>query len=145
MKKTILLSALLSFVFTCIHAQFTQTDGKTITLGSNSIVRHNIDGSIDNTFGVSGTRLLDFTPAYVAFQADGKIVVTGSHNIGTDNFFFYFHDHCFPLHPMVGHKPRIRYHNTTDDGIYNTVFCSARKRIVSTFQLPWHYIVFHFC
>ena len=71
-----------------------QADGKIIVAGytlccSNAedfaMVRYNVDGSIDNTFGVNGKVITDFAGAFVAsdiahaiaIQADGKIILGG--------------------------------------------------------------------
>lgn len=74
-----------------------QPDGKILMAGlSNNgsdydfaLVRYNSNGSLDTTFGSAGKTLTDFggysDAAYSMFtQTDGKIVVAGSTNIGSD-------------------------------------------------------------
>jgi len=78
----------------------TQSDGKIVSVGWASfsgktdfaIVRYNIDGSLDDSFGTNGVVMTDFGSDYnalehdydynvahsMAFQADGKIVVVGN-------------------------------------------------------------------
>lgn len=77
-----------------------QTDGKIIAVGYTSdnvdvtfaLARYNPDGSPDNTFGVGGKVVTDFS-SYddklnaVALQPDGKIVCCGTTNNGIDNDF----------------------------------------------------------
>ena len=63
-----------------------QPDGKIVVTGSSNndfaLVRYNIDGSLDSTFGIDGKLSTDFGGeegvADVALQADGKIVVVGA-------------------------------------------------------------------
>lgn len=70
-----------------------QSDGKIVVVGKSSnagasdilLVRYNSDGSLDNTFGVSGVVITDInnTPNSgnsVALQTDRKLVVAGSSN-----------------------------------------------------------------
>ncbi|MEP7317232.1 MAG: T9SS type A sorting domain-containing protein [Panacibacter sp.] len=68
-----------------------QKDGKILAAGlayeeTIILMRYNIDGTLDNTFGVSGKVLTDLVPKYhiyysqamaLAVQKDGKIVITG--------------------------------------------------------------------
>ncbi len=76
-----------------------QPDGKIVVGGSTTeagrnyfaLVRYNIDGSLDNTFGTGGkvvTRLKDRSSiSSIAIQADGKIVAGGSaYNFSTNLF-----------------------------------------------------------
>jgi uncharacterized delta-60 repeat protein len=76
-----------------------QPDGKIIVGGSTTVagrnyfalVRYNIDGSLDNTFGTAGkvvTRLKDRSSiSSIAIQDDGKIVAGGSaYNFSTNVF-----------------------------------------------------------
>ncbi|MBK7443141.1 MAG: T9SS type A sorting domain-containing protein [Bacteroidetes bacterium] len=63
-----------------------QDDGKIIAVGSSensfAIARYNSNGTLDNTFGVSGKVITNFDggsrATSVAIQDDGKIVVAGS-------------------------------------------------------------------
>ena len=69
-----------------------QPDGKILAAGSSNqfpnrdvtLVRYNIDGSVDSTFGNSGVVITPIGinrldgPTEIKLQADGKIVVTGS-------------------------------------------------------------------
>jgi uncharacterized delta-60 repeat protein len=63
-----------------------QTDGKIVAVGAGNgqfeIVRYNVGGTLDTTFGGDGFAFTDFTvgddsASAVAIQADGKIVVAG--------------------------------------------------------------------
>jgi len=68
-----------------------QVDGKIVVAGYTdfSLVRYNIDGSLDDSFGSNGLVTDIFTPVFaraysLAIQSDGKIVVAGVANIGAD-------------------------------------------------------------
>ncbi|MFA5432404.1 MAG: T9SS type A sorting domain-containing protein [Candidatus Paceibacterota bacterium] len=75
-----------------------QSDGKILAAGYShpinnydfSVVRYNADGSLDNSFGSGGKVTTDVVTgqsdyAYsIAIQQDGKIIVAGSSNTGTD-------------------------------------------------------------
>lgn len=74
-----------------------QSDGKLVVVGSAfnganddfALTRYNADGTLDTDFGTLGKTLTDFGSsadiAYgVALQADGKIVVVGSTDLGGD-------------------------------------------------------------
>ena len=52
-----------------------QSDGKIVVVGSK-LARHNVDGSLDQTFGVNG--IVQYPGRAVAVQQDGRIVVAGS-------------------------------------------------------------------
>ena len=86
-----------------------QTDGMIITLvtsdGVTSMLRHDVDGSPDVTFGAGGKVILagvrastlpDSSHQTISIQADGRIVVAGvKNNPGTDDDFVvarYNHD-----------------------------------------------------
>lgn len=79
------------------YAAQMQTDGKIVLAGvSNSqtcVTRINTDGTIDKTFGASGTAIIDISDAYnaaysIALQTDGKIVVAGEGNdLDNGNYF----------------------------------------------------------
>jgi uncharacterized delta-60 repeat protein len=65
-----------------------QADGKIIVVGHNvetsvsSVLRLNVDGSFDTSFGEKGIVTIDdSSPQAVTVQADGKIVVAGLHNL----------------------------------------------------------------
>jgi uncharacterized delta-60 repeat protein len=76
------------------RAMTIQSDGKIIVVGEGSfgtfnwdfaVVRYNTNGTLDTTFGGSGIVITQLTVNYdgafsVAIQADGKIVVAGSHS-----------------------------------------------------------------
>lgn len=75
-----------------------QTDGKIIAVGWNSsydfrIVRYNTNGSLDNTFGTNGVVSIDMlsgsydTAIDVFIRPDGKILVSGTVESGSDSFF----------------------------------------------------------
>ncbi|MCF6185651.1 MAG: T9SS type A sorting domain-containing protein, partial [Bacteroidales bacterium] len=64
-----------------------QSDGKILVAGYSSddfaIVRYNIDGTLDNSFGTNGKVITDFNGEIdkgysVAIQSDGKIIVAGT-------------------------------------------------------------------
>lgn len=66
-----------------------QSDGKLLLAGScttsagsngttfSTIIRVNIDGSLDSSFGSGGAAVLAAVPAAIALQSDGKILVAG--------------------------------------------------------------------
>lgn len=81
------------------HAVALQADGKIVVAGladiasaqNFAIVRYNIDGSLDSSFGTGGivtTSIGDFSNATgVALQANDKIIVTGNaFSVGIDQF-----------------------------------------------------------
>lgn len=103
-----------------------QTDGKVVVVGQTrddvsaildvAVVRYNSNGSLDTSFDLDGKTTLDINsgddvPSKVALQADGKILITGTAQVGgaTDVFV-------------------VRY-NT--DGTLDTSFGSSGKRITS--------------
>src|SRR5439155_25730461 len=75
------------------NAVAVQADGKLVVVGQTYknndyatedfvVARYNTDGTLDNTFGVSGRVRTDFpglaaVPSSVVIQPDGKIVVAG--------------------------------------------------------------------
>jgi uncharacterized delta-60 repeat protein len=72
-----------------------QADGKIVAVGTNTtgtfeLARYNVDGSLDTTFGIGGSvttaigGINDFAEA-VAVQEDGKIIVAGTTDTGTQN------------------------------------------------------------
>jgi uncharacterized delta-60 repeat protein len=82
------------------HSLVIQTDGKIVVAGSIGnppsnniiIVRYNINGDLDSTFDSDGivitSMVASYNPRYsVALQNDGKILITGSINNGS-NFDF---------------------------------------------------------
>lgn len=77
-----------------------QSDGKIVVAGSSvvagsygfALARYNADGTLDTTFGTAGKVTTAIGPASglgrdLAIQADGKIVVVGRANNGTDDDF----------------------------------------------------------
>jgi uncharacterized delta-60 repeat protein len=75
-----------------------QADNKILVAGlfqtgtefNSLVIRYNVDGSIDNSFGVGGhaiTTTASFRPNAIAIQADGKIVVAGNARINADPDF----------------------------------------------------------
>jgi len=80
-----------------------QSDGKTVAVGfarisgfepqQFAVVRYNINGSLDSTFGNGGKALIDFgctasATATIIIQPDGKILVGGTTCLGTGNSDF---------------------------------------------------------
>ena len=75
-----------------------QSDGKIVTAGASSdqngnlltLVRYNLNGTLDNTFGTNGI-IVGYTQngiaKSVAIQSDGKIVAAGCYYNGSDNDF----------------------------------------------------------
>jgi len=74
-----------------------QPDGK-IILGNTyssfstpgyvgELIRYNIDGSLDASFGINGKKTLNFTPTSIVFQADGKMIVAGGGTLEGVNRF----------------------------------------------------------
>ena len=70
-----------------------QTDGKIVVAGSSAshfaLVRYNLNGSLDNTFGTNGKVTTSFNSIYDAataldIQSDGKIIAVG--NVDEDYF-----------------------------------------------------------
>jgi uncharacterized delta-60 repeat protein len=62
-------------------ATLMQPDGKTLATNSDSIKRFDADGSPDPSFGDGGARMAgpnEFSPAALALQPDGRILVGGS-------------------------------------------------------------------
>lgn len=83
-----------------LNAAVVQADGKIIVCGAvtnaNSdffLMRLNTDGSDDLTFNTSGTTITDFTGTFdrangMTLQSDGRIVVVGETNAGTQDYNF---------------------------------------------------------
>lgn len=83
-----------------VSAMVLQNNGKLIVAGSSyeassqdfALIRYNIDGSLDSSFGSSGKVITDLDggshdyPFAVAVQRDGKILVAG-YSSGSDNTF----------------------------------------------------------
>ena len=79
-----------------------QADGKIVVAATSAsdgrnprfaLVRYNVDGTLDTTFGGDGRVTTDFTPREdaawgVAIQADGKIVAAGDAGLGRGNSRF---------------------------------------------------------
>lgn len=74
---------------------FIQPDNKILVSGKSgdkmSIVRYNSDGSLDNTFGTGGKKIIDIGSGAecgfsLALQTNGKIVVAGKSNNGANDF-----------------------------------------------------------
>ncbi len=77
-----------------------QTDGKIVTCGYTAvgtgdfaISRFNTNGTLDNTFGTTGTVITDFNtsndaPYSVIIQLNGKIVVAGTTSVGGSSVDF---------------------------------------------------------
>jgi uncharacterized delta-60 repeat protein len=83
-----------------VNAVAVQADGKIVAVGQDSklkanspdfaVIRYNLDGSLDSTFGGDGIVTTNFSPetdhAYgVAIQADGKILAAGVAGVGGPN------------------------------------------------------------
>ncbi len=77
-----------------------QSDGKIVVVGSSNngsdddfaLIRYNTDGSLDSSFALDGKVITVFGSSSdfgnsVAIQSDGKIVVAGSSNNGSNNEF----------------------------------------------------------
>ncbi len=72
-----------------------QPDGKIVVAGQKlnsgnneyDLVRYNINGSLDNTFGDKGTKSTALLITSIAIQSDGKIVVTGSVSDNDNSYF----------------------------------------------------------
>ncbi len=78
-----------------------QSDGKIVQVGSSfngtdfdfAVMRYNIDGSFDNTFGTNGIVILDYNnidnfALDIDIQIDGKIVIVGGIKITATEFDF---------------------------------------------------------
>ncbi len=60
-----------------------QSDGKILAVGTGlpqggQLIRLNTNGSLDTSFGTAGSVSLTLTPAALALQSDGKIILTGA-------------------------------------------------------------------
>ena len=66
-----------------------QPDGKIVVLTLQSVARFLPNGSLDTSFGKGGSVMTSFatSPAAMALQSDGKIVLAGSINNTTENVF----------------------------------------------------------
>lgn len=121
-----------------------QNDGKILAAGSSSngsnndfaLVRYNSDGTFDNTFGSVGKVVTDFTGANdlgrsLALQQDGKILMAGLSNDGSDfDFALVRYNSNGSLDTTFGSAGKI----LTDfagytDGAYS-VFIQADDKIV---------------
>ena len=93
-----------------------QPDGKIVVFGTtavlasgpfnDAIIRLNIDGSRDNTFGQSGKILPNFNVTDIVQQADGKIVAVGQTNANSDFYIVRYNvngtlDNSFSLDGIV--------------------------------------------
>lgn len=68
-----------------------QPDGKIVAAGGSYLIRYNIDGSLDPTFGFGGKVLSGSyyeTTSGVGIQADGRIVAAGSSYNGMGSYDF---------------------------------------------------------
>jgi len=66
-----------------------QKDGKIVAVSNSTLIRYTRDGIIDSSFGLNGIvqlpiRAADETDHSAAIQDDGKIVIAGSFNNGSD-------------------------------------------------------------
>lgn len=64
-----------------------QSDGKILAAGTGlpeggQLIRLNTDGSMDTSFGSNGSVFLSSTPAALALQPDGKILISGATSNG---------------------------------------------------------------
>jgi uncharacterized delta-60 repeat protein len=72
-----------------------QTDGKIVATGHNSnnemvTIRYNSDGSVDNTFGISGLIAKSFGGYWLRYnelQSDGKILIGGTEFDGSNAYY----------------------------------------------------------
>lgn len=86
--------------YTVFNASVIQPDGKIISAGSTwngssndfAIVRFNINGTLDNSFGNGGKQITDFggvdEAVSLALQPDGKIIVAGNNDNRSTQFNF---------------------------------------------------------
>ena len=86
--------------YTVFNATVIQPDGKAIAGGSTwngssydfALVRYNMDGSIDNSFGSNGKQITDFGMTdeivSIALQANGKIIAAGNSDNRVSSFRF---------------------------------------------------------
>ncbi|MCP4309551.1 MAG: hypothetical protein GY788_32675, partial [bacterium] len=109
-----------------------QTDGKILVTGSSdngadsdfTLIRYNADGTLDTSFGGTGIITTDITgpsdegAESVAVQSDGKILVAGTHDNGSDNVFAL-----------------VRYNN---DGTLDSSFGGGDGIVTTTFGLSSH-------
>jgi uncharacterized delta-60 repeat protein len=72
-----------------------QPDGRILVAGyvnaGQGLLRFNSDGTLDSSFGVEGKVLLRIgydSPAGLALQSDGKIIISGSSSVGAGPFSF---------------------------------------------------------
>ncbi len=60
------------------------TNGKSVALAQGNgreVVRYNIDGSVDNSFGVNGRFILNFGAQAVAVERDGSVLVASDNTV----------------------------------------------------------------
>lgn len=119
------------------NAAAIQTDGKIVAAGFSStfepdfaLARYNIDGSLDTTFGSSGTVTISLSPGginivnAVAIDAEGKIVVAGVSTVpgsGSQDFSLIRLNADGSLDTSFGIGGKV----TTDFGDRNTDFANA--------------------
>lgn len=88
-------------VFDAAYAVAAQDDGKILVAGQSNngfnynwaLVRYNVDGSLDNTFGSGGIVLTDFNgnedyARSIRVQPDGKIIVAGQASVDVSHVNF---------------------------------------------------------
>jgi hypothetical protein len=70
--------------YTILHAVDIASNGQSVAIAEGNgldVVRYNLDGSLDNNFGVNGRFLLNFAADTVLVERDGSVLVAGANNI----------------------------------------------------------------
>ncbi len=124
-----------------------QSDGKILVTGFSdngsdydfALVRYNSNGSLDSTFDLDGKVTTDFGGSKdlgnsVVIQNDGKIVVVGNSNTGSNYYFAiarYDNDYCYPVihnqSPTIGNGQSIIVGSNiySANGIYKDTLISV--------------------
>jgi uncharacterized delta-60 repeat protein len=140
-----------------------QTDGKLVLAGSAgnglnydvSLARYNIDGTLDQNFGVAGKQITPVgydhdSPRAIAVQADGRILVAGGTRNATDYDFLILRynsngllDSTFGTNGIV-----IQPIGSSDEAIESMLIQNDGKIVIAgytkTDSLPAHFIVSRF-
>ena len=114
-----------------------QTDGKIVTTGS-TLSRYNSDGRLDATFGTGG-RVSVADTAHLAFQGDGKIVVTKFTYTFTDwRGVPYYSNQLLryntngTLDNTFGANGIVNYGETTNGGLIRVAVQSDNKIVIGS-------------
>jgi uncharacterized delta-60 repeat protein len=128
------------------HAAVLQTDGKIVLGGSTvssypngdfALVRYNNNGTIDNSFGTSGTVITDMIGTYdqantIILQNDGKIIAGGYCFSGTDDFALIRYNSDGTLDNTFGTGGKVTHTISADyDYIYDLAIQQDNKIVAA--------------